>query len=355
MADHPRPSKTRAIEVTSRFWKAAGVQRSADMVLLRANPWLVSTRAPKSNASFVGGDCFMKAALRLANHHMLDFGLQAGAPLNDPDEAGQTVLFSLLDSSPNLWGEQPERRWAYFESLIAHGARCDSVTNDGRPLWMADGGRLPTTVFQRLLDAGAPIEAFAEDGTPYLSILIGRAGTFAADSQGNIAAAVALGKHVKQFDLAPELVDRPLGAALSRGLFELAVELIAAGADLAAKDKFGRTYLHYAENASVAKWLLARGLALESIDRGGATPLARAAQRLLSNVDASSTCAELIRAGASLSAGTCTDSQVTLGAQFASLEQIHPGLASMLRASIALTAAQALITAPSRSPSTYRG
>jgi ankyrin repeat protein len=155
---------------------------------------------------------------------------------------------------------------------------------------------------QLLIKAGAPLSGKSSYGESALSVLshMGRFDAVRVLLEAGadesllhwtpLARAVALGgledvremlKSVDQLEVQDRWWRTPFLLALARGSTEIAEMLVDAGANHNAKDHVGRTALFHAVGArrlEPVRWLLARGVAADSTDGSGGSPLAEAVE-----------------------------------------------------------------------------
>jgi len=176
--------------------------------------------------------------------------------------AGDThIVTALLEQSPQL-----------LEALDQSGAT---------PLLVA-AGHLQATVAERLIEAGADVNARDRIGATSLHRVLA-AGT---DSPSVQAERLAFAKLLLERGASANVADNqgltPVHVAATKGRIEILASLAKAGASLTARDQHGRTALHAAamyNQVDVIEWLVEQDADITMKDNVGETALHVAARR----------------------------------------------------------------------------
>ena len=232
--------------------------------------------------------------------------LQAGIDINVTNKYGYTAL---------MWAAG-QGRSNIVQSLISHGAVVDKTSSDGSTalFFAAQEGRM--NVVPLLLAKGASLKARRADGwTPFIcaaaynqvdmleffllekgadveekdnqgdtALMFAAANVFSQDATGETLPAVNL---LLDWKANPNAMNKkgqtPLMLASQKGEVEIAKLLISKKADIHAKDKNGKSALHYAAESkadpAIVMFLIEQRCELDAQDDKGETALMKACRR----------------------------------------------------------------------------
>lgn len=263
-----KPSKAKAQEILRQFWDLIEVDKMDEaMPILSANLWLLKERLTKAALATHAHKPFLHAAFEMGNLELATFGLTHGAPLEDRCPDGNTALMALLNCRAIKRGPRVQEYAQLIDVMVDAGARCDAFSiKTGYPVWL-QATRQSLKTFEKLLDRGSSVDCMGADGLSGLSILISL-----DDMKDKATLLIKKGADVNLV-YAKAIEKSPLACALEASDTDMADLLLAHGADIHLKDRFGRGLLHHAKTEHAVKWLAGEGLELESKDVFGQTPL----------------------------------------------------------------------------------
>lgn len=229
--------------------------------------------------------------------------VERGANLKVRNKSGDTPLLRVVSQ----YGSSKEAV-ELVDLMLRSGAEINAATNDGRTVLVAAIGGGNRAVVEKLIAAGADVNAKGMHTTPLIAaagriellrlLLDNKADpNLAADSgqtvldqatrAGNLEAAKLLLDAGARVGVSEDGKDSPLHGAAANGNAEMIELLLMKGADASARGQGGRTPLHALVNGarsnvgarvSAAKLLLAFGAKTDAIDSRGQTPLQIAQQ-----------------------------------------------------------------------------
>lgn len=276
----PTPNTVKPVNaetIVKHFWKVVCQNEpNSERALLNDHPWILKERARKEPQSKEYLP-FVRMALHLDAPDLAAYAVDHGAPLEDTDPMGWTALHSVLAWLKVTAPLNKENFTPLIDKMIARGARCDSLSNAGEPLWYT-AMDMAMPVFKKLIEKGSPLDFIDTDGCSGLSYAICQA------PLEKVAFLIESGANVNLFEQRA-MTHAPLLCAFHRQAPEIADLLLQSGARLDLKDGFGRTFLHHAQSPQAVSWLIENGLDLEAKDVFGRTPLLHLINRITQKPD----------------------------------------------------------------------
>ena len=224
---------------------------------------LLIANGVKINTKDGGGRSPLHYASMLGHQGVVELLITAGADVNMIDDAGNTPLHLSTQMGHQI----------VSESLITKGANVNAKLLRGdSPLHLA-AARGRTAAVELLLARGADVNARNSSGkTPLYFITERRQTVIGHWDVMNLL--IAYKANISARDNTYEFT--PLHQAAEKGRLPIARLLIARGADVNAKDRWGSTPLHraaYGHNRAMAELLINKGADVNATDYSGATPL----------------------------------------------------------------------------------
>lgn len=326
-------SKAKQQEMVHQFWTATFQYKMAEAYpMLEESPWLMRARAPKSIIHH-DGQPFLHAAFLMHRPELAAYGIAHAAPLEDRCPLGNNALAALFNVIRNFSeeGRDVKHYSGLIEPLLEAGARCNSISNDGTPVWL-HAKYQPLSLWKKLVKQGDPLNFMQSNEESSLSLLCGE-----LEGKEKIMHLVRCGADVNLMSRA-HLDDAPLIQAYNSYGEELADILLSHGADIHVKDTLGRGFLHFTLKEGLVKWFIDHGVDVNGQDVTGKTPLLYALHAITEkdflnvNGGVERSAMAMIIAGADLDARDHQDTSMSCRELIKSYKKLMPALNNMLLA-----------------------